>query len=187
MSCACGADPCACGPFTVLDADNVRSTLARELIPVIDCARDLFTSLGVRSYQVMLVKTQWSGGERGRGQESVVWEQMLLPTPKVAELTSIRRDLEALGTIEAGTLRVSEISARYSEDLLTGLGEDGSKLPKDMQFYWEVNFISPGTPSIRRRFIPKAAPSLNLAKIQWVVDLVKVSDDRLRISGAANG
>lgn len=188
MGCSCQADPCACdGQFTVLDASSVGRTLARDLAPTVDCLRDLYTSMGLRTYQVALIKTQWSGGERGVGQESVISEELILPTPKVAELTALGTTVEPTGSLESGNLLVTQISPRYTEEQLTGLGADGSALPDDMQFYWEVRFLGPGAPPLRRRFGVGSVPSLSMSRFEWQVRLVKASDDRERYSGAANG
>jgi hypothetical protein len=182
----CQLESCVCG-FTTLDEDTVGQTLGRHLIPVVDHARDLYTRLGVRPYQVLLVRTSWSGGARGDGQESVVSEEPLLPTPRVHGLEDVERAQQSVGAIEQGDVRVDQISARYTEDHLRGLGAAGERIPADQSFYWEVRVVTPAGPADRRRFTLKSAPELNLTRSQWVVKLARAVEDRGRKRGEPRG
>ncbi len=182
MSCSCGYSPCKCcgSSFTVPQGASIGSSLLASLIPCVDSIRDIATQLGARPYQVMLVWTQWSGGERGVGIEDVLREELILPTPKIADLTSVSRDLQPVGMDETGSIRVTEISARYTEDYLFGKCGDGSSIPEDQNFYWEVRFPREDGCGPRRRFFPKSAPSLDATNFQWKISLLKISEDRTR-------
>jgi len=181
MACcsSCGSQVCRCDP-TVLDSRTVGGTLLASLAPTVDCIRDLYTSFGARPYQVSLVWTAWSGGKRGHGVESVVREEMVLPTPKVSDLTDLSRELSSIGVDEVGSVRVSEISVSYGEDRLLGRGDDGTKIPDDQNFYWEIRAPQSSGDSVRRRFVPKAAPTKDAMSFQWKISLLKVSEDRTR-------
>lgn len=180
VCCAsCGSQVCQCDP-TVLEGPEIGCTLVSSLAGTVDCVRDLYTSLGARPYQVMLVWTSWSGGARGRGVEEVVREELILPTPKISDLTDLRRDLSSVGTDESGSIRVTEISPKYTEDYLLGRSDDGAAIAADQNFYWEVRFPRVDGLGVRRRFVPKSAPSLDALAFQWKISLLKASEDRMR-------
>src|SRR6266704_2908723 len=96
--------------FTDLTGDGISRTLVRKLVPTVDKLRDLNTKFGVRPYVVHVIRTRWTGGERGIGQEVVVQDVALLPTPKVTDLTGLTLQIQQIGAIEAGSVRVSEMS-----------------------------------------------------------------------------
>lgn len=179
----CGFNPCrCCGSFTVLTGAEYGHTLIQSLTGCVDSIRDIKTCLGARPYQVSLLWTRWSGGERGVGVEELVRRELLLPTPKIADLTSLRLDLQPIGIDEVGVLRVSEISPRFNEDFLVGRDDVGHPIPVDVNFFWEIFFPRPpvGAPGVRRRFTPKSAPTYNPTQFQWSIDLLKASEDRVR-------
>ena len=187
MACAsCDFEPCQCcgGDFTVLEGRALERTLIAALAPCVDSIRDLYTCLGARPYQINLVWTRWSGGERGCGAEDLVAVHRLLPTPKVGDMTRMRKELSPIGLDEVGELYVSEISPRLNEDLLMGMSlvvPDGCAIPKDVNFYWEVFFPRADGAGSRRRYVPKSAPSLNATRFQWTIELLKASEDRTRL------
>ncbi len=165
--------------FTQLNGD-ISQTVIASLTPCVDKIRDLYTQLGARPYHVNLVHTQWSGGERGVGVEEVIDECPILPTPRVADLSAVNKQLLSVGLEEAGDIRVSEISPRFTEDQLMGISEDGTPVPGDQNFYWEIFFPRADGPGVRRRFTPKAVPNYNPTRFQWWIDLVKAYEDRTR-------
>lgn len=182
MACACGAPACGCGgKFTVPTERSVHGTLVQALTPVVDCIRDLYTSLGARQYTVSLVWARWTGGERGVGHPEVVAKEMILPTPLVGALTALNNSLESVGIVEAGGIRVSEISARYAEDTL--LGRDkvvpiGDPIPDDVDFYWELVLVNSG---VVRKFVPRSQGSGTTAlDFDWSIELVRAQDDPKR-------
>jgi len=180
MACAsCGTQACRCDS-TVLEGAAINRTLVASLGPVVDCVRDMYTTLGARPYQVMLVWTAWSGGKRGRGVECVYREEAVLPTPQISDISDLSRELSAVGVDESGSVRVSQISTKYTEDYLIGRSDDGSKIPEDQNFYWEIRFPRADGKGPRRRFIPQAAPTLDAMAFQWKISLLKVSEDRMR-------
>lgn len=179
---SCGFSPCRCsGPFTQLTGHEFANTLVYSLTGVADELRDLYTCFGARAYTVSLLWTRWSAGERGQGVEELVRREDLLPTPKVAEISSLRRDLQTIGVEEVGSLRVSEISPRYNEDMLVGRSDSGTPIPREVSFFWEIAFQRPpGQEGVRRRFTPKSAPSYDPLRFQWSIDLLRASEDRTR-------
>lgn len=183
MSCcsSCGFNPCRCGcGFTTLEGPAIGRTLIASLTGCVDQIRDLNTCLGARPYQVSLIWTRWSGGERGAGIEEIIRREPILPTPKLDDMAKVRRELQMIGMEELGFIRISEISPRYTEDFLMGLSDDGRPIPEDQNFFWEVHFPRADGPGPRRRFFPKAVPSYMATKFQWHIDLLKASEDRTR-------
>ena len=129
-----------------------------------------------------LVWIKWSGGERGVGDSAILTTYQLLPTPLVSDLSSVTFDLTAAGLNETGSLAVSELSPRYTEDLLMGRDRaiaTGSKIPKDIQFFWEVAFLQAGG-ATRRRFQPAGAPNKDPSRFEWTIKLLKSNEDRAR-------
>ena len=182
MACACrGACHCK---FTLLTDQTIGSTLVAQLTSVADCIRNIGVKLGARQYKVNLVWTQWSGGERGIGNESVLHEVPLLPTPLVRGLDAVTQTVQSFGLQEVGNLRLSQISPRYNEDFLMGrdvVVTTGFPLPADVDFHWEIEFLQ-NTPTSgkQRRFTPANAPSKHPTSFEWVLDLARASSDRDR-------
>ncbi len=165
--------------FTVLSGNDLRRTLVQRLTPVVDSLRNLNTVFGARPYQVRLIFTQWTGGERGVGFEEVILEQMILPTPKVL-LAGLKSEINPVGAEEEGAIRVTEISPRYTEDALVGSTPAGMSVDADTQFYWEVFYPRADGPGVRRRFTVGGTPSYNATKAQWGITLEKAIGDRSR-------
>lgn len=190
MACsACSQLPQAQRPFgcqaclfTLVDG-VAGHTLIDSLVPTIDCARDLYTSLGLRTYQVSLVWTRWSGGERGVGQETVALVRTVLPTPKLAGLGGVQIELKELGSSEQGSIELSQISLSYSEDMLlgrAGVVPEGQPIPFDVSFFWELALPLGGGHSIRRRFTPSSPPERRGGSLDWLVRLIEAEGARLR-------
>jgi hypothetical protein len=155
-------------------------SLIASLAPCIDQLRDVATQLGARPYQVLLVWTRWAGGERGVGVEEIIRTEALLPTPKIADVAGLSRALQPIGIDEVGSVTVTEISTRYTEDFLLGLGVGGTPIPEDQNFFWEVHYPRPDGGGVRRRFTPKSAPSYSATRFQWSITLLRASEDRTR-------
>lgn len=184
MACAtCGPTRrCSCA-FTVVDDNNIGRSLVASLTPIADSIRNIGVYLGARQYTVTLVWTQWSGGERGSGDELVLATFPLLPTPLVPSLDPIAQQLQSFGEVEVGEIRVSQISPRFSEDTLVGrdiVVQAGLALPDDVSFYWEIYHPETGRPGIRRRFTLSGSPSKHPTQFQWTVMLTRAATDRLR-------
>ena len=174
---ACGGGP----KFTRLNGLGLSNTLGRKLISTVDSVRDLATRFGLRPYEVLMVRTKWSGGYRGEGQEFVISEEPILPTPLILGLDGVTRIVQPVGLDEVGTCQLTEISGRYAEGFLTGNDSDGNPLDPDVQYYFEVVFPTPGTVddgAPRRRFYAMNAPSYNASKFQWTVTLQRSHSDR---------
>ena len=170
--------------FTKTDPARFGSSLAQRLIPTVDGIRDLATSLGMRPYRVSIVRTRWSGGKRGSGVEQVVCETLIEPTPKVTDMSGVAEMLSPVGIDELGSIVVTQISGRYTEEFLRGIGDDGKQPASDEQVYYEVVFFKPGDgDGERRRFTIKSAPSYRPGGVQWSVNLERTREARDR-SGA---
>jgi len=167
--------------FTEVTAQQIKKTLARKFVPLADNLRNLLTKFGLRTYKVSIIRIRWTGGRRGVGIAEVVLVTPLLPTPKVADLSSISEVVQAVGLQEDGGSEVSEISGRYTEEELRGQNPAGDDIPRDEEVFYEIEFPRlDGQPSIKRRFFIRSAPSYNAGSLQWSVSLTKTNEDRLR-------
>jgi hypothetical protein len=163
---------------------------AQDMIEVADEIRQLNTDFGLRPYRVFLVHQQWTGPARGMGEPREISRVELLPTPEVADMTATGRSLHAIGLVEDGSLKLSEISARYTEDELLGRTPDvrDPLLPrtgkKNVEFYYEVvHQRRRDDPAARRRYVPDAAADLKPGQFGWTVHLKKQQGDAARDGG----
>lgn len=166
--------------YTDLSGIDLARSLARRLVPVADALRDLRTKFGMRPYEVHIIRTAWTGGERGVGAEHVVLDTVILPTPRIVDLSSLSEIVQPIGLEEIGQVTLDEVSGRYTEDQLLGRHEDGSPLGPDESVFYEVMFPLPsGLPGsvTRRRFYPSGAPHYSSGKFEWVVRLERQRPD----------
>jgi hypothetical protein len=163
-------------------------TLAARLVPIVDKIRQLNTDFGLRPYRVHLIHQKWSGARIGEGSSIEISRHEILPTPKVSGMSSTSEILRATGLTEEGTISVSEISARFTEDDLMGRTPDlidpavQRTGARNVEFFWEVSQDGPSTPlAERRRFVPNAVPVFDAGKCQWDVSLAKQDYDLSRL------
>ncbi len=174
------ASGCFCNPSSFSSVTEVQGGIVGALGGCVDSIRDIYTQLGARTYEVWLVWTKWAGGERGAGEEYVYRTLKLEPTPLIGDLTAVDKQPTEIGLTEVGPVKVSEISTRYEEHLLTGSYSQGGVMrpvPKDESFYWEI-VSALATPPIRRRFFPASAPNKESLAFQWTIELVRAHADR---------
>lgn len=165
-------------------------SFGRALIPVADVCRDIAVQLGLRPYEVHIVRTKWTVDTRGAGSEIVIADIPLLPVPKVTSLDGLAEIVNPIGVDELGSVRVSEISGRYSEQFLRGLDAQGNSPARDEQFYWEILFPQLGRVDdygYRRRFTMAAAPNYEPDNVQWTVVLQRARGDRNPDGSPSNG
>jgi hypothetical protein len=161
--------------------------LAVRLVPIVDRIRQLNTRFGIRPYRVFLVHLQWSGNRIGDGTPWELSRKEILPTPKVIDMSSTQEILRFAGLTEEGTVRITEISAKYTEDDLMGRTPDliDPEMPRtglrNCEFFWELVERRPSNPpSVPRRYVPSAVPMLGRDQFEWTVTVTKVSADRPR-------
>lgn len=163
--------------FTKLDAISFKETLARDLsVDLVDDLRDLCTVFGLRPFAVRVVRTRWSGGQRGMGQEYVDLARDILPTPKVEGMGNIDESVEGGGMIEVGQLTIKRIATRYTEEQLRGWGDDSAPPPDDADVFWEIEFLGKTGRTFKRRFVISGTPSYGT--FGWTVSLVRAHNDR---------
>lgn len=165
-------------PYRQPSADELANSLLRRLIPTVDAARAVGVRLGLRQYEVRIIRTQWTGEFRGEGEEFLVDERPLTPTPLVMGLDSVNRVFESVGAIEEGNVMVSEISGRYTEDYLTGYGQNGEPPGPNEQVFYEIRYPSVDGDGVRRRFTLRGTPSYFADKFEWRLRLEKAIEDR---------
>jgi hypothetical protein len=131
-----------------LEGNQAMRSLANRLAPLADRMRQLNTRFGTRPYRVFLNWTFWSGEERGQGYETLKQRVELLPTPLVKSLDNLAFSAWHAGTLQVGSVKVSEVSTSYSEDLLRGLDRQvipglnlmgpQVSIPEPWEFFYEV-------------------------------------------------
>ena len=163
-----------------LEDFNYKDSMLGELFECVDYIRQIPVDLGARPYRVFLVWTRWSGEDRGEGVESLVREEEILPVPKVQEMASVQLQLLDIGMDEQGSLQVSQISPRYTENQLLGRNPDGSGIADNETFSWEVRLDKGDVSDLkkRRRFMVKGVPSFKAESLQWSVNLIRAGSDR---------
>lgn len=168
-----------CPAYPPLDGCAIDNSLARKLIPVANKLRQQFEKFGLRPYRVLLVKTRWSGGVRGEGQEEVTQERELRPTPLVSALDALTETVFPIGDLEQGSLSVTEINGLETEDSLRGFSVDGLPLGPDEQVFFEIEFLKGGRqPSDRRRFTLRGVPTYASDEFMWKLRLERSFADR---------
>ncbi len=173
-----------CGPkdgFTTSTVELLRRSLGQRLIPVIDRVRDVSTQLGMRPYRVHVTRTRFAGPRRGVGIETVIHRMEILPTPLVVDMRSLTEVVTSAGLNEQGTVQLQQVSGRYTEEQLMGLGPNGGQVAPNETVYYEIEFFRrDGAPSEHRRFQRDSVPTYNATQVQWMVTLVNVLEDRSR-------
>jgi hypothetical protein len=180
------------GPLTPLQA---RNSLAHKIgTRVGDKVRQLNTKFGIRPYRVFLVWTKWGGTERGEGNEAVVLEREILPTPKVESLDGVAFSLFAAGQLEVGSIQVSEVSLTLTRDILMGHAIPGlgivDHIPQPYDFFYEVREdgrgeLGTGKEPQRQKYRLAADPFRRASKPYWQFTLERISEDRNR-AGQSN-
>lgn len=171
-------------------AYEVPRTLVVALTPVVDSIRQLYTTMGLRTYRVFLVHQVWSGERRGAGVANVISRREILPTPRILDMSATSEVLHATGLSEEGGLSIDQISVKYSEDDLLGRTMDiqDPTLQRtglaNVEFYWEVVEQRVTSPApAHRRYVPNAVPSLSRDGFQWKASLTKQDFDTGRQGG----
>lgn len=164
-----------------LNPHQAKRTLLARFAPRADRLRQLNTRFGARPYRVFLVWASWTGTERGEGEEVVLRREELLPTPKVSDLSAQQLTAFSGGVLPVGSVRLTEVSATYTFDLLTGrmmpeAHED--HVPQPTSFHYELVEDGRADPNpLRAKFRLAAQPFLDASKLQWVMVLERASED----------
>lgn len=144
------------------------TNLVDSLVGVVDGLRSsLYPAMGVRQYQVRLVKRVWSGGTVGDGTAAVTTNITLDPQPLVKFTdTPDRLDPGAgCGRVAAGFATLREVSLQMSEDELFPV------LTAGQEFYYAIEDAQ-GQSISTDYWIPTRKPSPDREKdIGWVVYL----------------
>ena len=158
--------------FTVATPQLLKKSLAQKLVPVVDKLRDLNTRFGTRPYRVRIVRTLWSGKERGQGTESVIQELEIVPTPVVVDLNTLQEIVTPVGQAEIGLVQLREVSGRYTEDHLSGVDPNGNHPGPQESVFFEIEFFRPdGQNTDKHRFSLAATPYYNATGFQWTLVL----------------
>lgn len=156
---------------------QARATLANRLGRVADRLRQFSTSFGLRPYRVFLVWSRFTGEERGEGSEREIRRLEILPTPRIAELTSLQNAAYSAGVLTTGTLRVDLITRSLNQSHLDGteipgVGQVIKSYPEGVDFWWEIRSDGRGLDiPVPLRFRLSSAPMLLAGQVGWAVVL----------------
>jgi hypothetical protein len=105
----------------------------------------------------------------------------ILPTPLVQDLSTLTEIVQPVGLDEVGSILVSEVSGRFTDEELRFAAPDGSPPGPDEEVFYEIEFPRPdGKPGDRRRFYLRAAPFYDSTSFTWRLRLEKAHEDRDR-------
>lgn len=163
-------------PILPPPVDPGPSSFAEAMAPAINAARQINTDLGLRPYRVVSVRLHWSGGERGRGDVTRVWEREFLPRPRVEP--RIKRELRDGGVVERGIVVLTELNPELTEDeimdlvhLRLGPGDDG---------FIEVFIDARDGNTERRPYAIDGVPERRADRFDWRVTLTQLAQGRGR-------
>lgn len=165
----------------ILSPSEAKNSLAARLGRVVDRVRQVDVRLGNRPYNVFLVWTKWNGDERGEGIQEVVCRCPIVPTPVVKDLTNLALSPFGAGVLPVGSVRVTEVSASYSLEVLFGRiipDRPEDRVPHPYDFFYEV--VEDGrheSAPLRGRYRLLSTPHLDAANQQWVMVLERESGD----------
>jgi len=161
-------------------------SLAESLADVVDDANQLVVDLGLRPYRVFAVTYRWSGGAVGLGTASVFSEVEFLPTPLVGSLNSVTEEHKEAGLVERGTVTISGISLRYTEDQLNDMCRGGALCTgAEYETFIEVTSDRDGSAD-RRRFTLDGVPYRDMEAMAWRVTVMRQDGGRNRDGSVSN-
>lgn len=153
-------------------------SLVEELGSVADDLRQLATDLGARPYRVFSIVVGWTGGAVGRGDQSILEETELLPTPSI-DLSTIRYIVTSGGKTDDGRVKMYEVSPRYTHDEIKTLFSRQLG-PAEQQFI-EVRLDERfGADPVRHRLTLSGVPYYDATGFQWVLSLLVQQEERKR-------
>lgn len=182
---ACGQNPRLFLPGQPGDASGARPacdpsrSLVEQLGPAIDSLRQLYSDFGLRPYRVFSVVYEWTGGDVGRGTPRVISESELLPTPIVRDTAGVLGEQRSAGLVERGTVRIEQVSPRYTEDEVRTLFHQ-LPLKPGQQGFIELRIDARDGNTERRRFVVRGVPYRDAGAFQWKVTLLRQDEDRSR-------
>lgn len=181
-----------------LTAQQAKNTLANKFAKCgfADRLRQLNTNFGLRSLRVFVVWVRWTGERQGDGLEQVIYEQELLPTPKVTGLDGITWNVVSAGKLPDGSIRLDEVSLSYKREFLTGrvIPVPNGASPETVrvqdrtsEFFYEVRDdgrdegpcdANNGGGHRRMRFRLLGEPMRKESMVCWSFSLQRMSEDR---------
>ncbi len=167
-----------------LTPEQARKTIVHRLGPRVDRIRQIATKIGVRPYRVFLVWSKFSGDEAGEGTETYVKTIEILPTPVVMSLDGIALNPFSAGVLPIGSVRLTRVSPQLTFDQLTGRvvpKEHEDHIPEPYDFFYEIMEDGRGDHDpLRQRFRLLNNPTRRAGKVDWIIGLERMSEDRNR-------
>ncbi len=156
-----------------------KRSLVESLGSVADSIRQLYTDFGLRPYTIHVVRQRWAGGQVGRGQAEVVFDQPMLPTPNVVGVAAISRESKNAGRVDRGDIRLTQVSPRYTEDQITRYFS--TELREDEEGFIEIRIDNRDGTTERKRYVVAGTPDRRADRFEWIVTLRKQDRNRARV------
>lgn len=159
--------------------NQAAQTLAHRFAGRADRLRQLNTKFGIRPYRVFLVWRSSQGQEYGTGNEQVERRVEILPAPKVKQ--NLTLTLMSGGIVPMGSVVLTEVSAKFSENELTGkVVPDTNEvtIPQPYEFHYEV--VEDGRDGSIPKvgyYRPLANPTREAGNVHWTLTLAPVSEE----------
>lgn len=161
-----------------LEPSQAKTSLANRFVRLGDRLRQLNTKFGIRAKRVFLVWTKSSGTEVGEGDERIIARVEVLPTPKIADLSSVALNPFSAGKLPVGVIRVSEVTQTLTFDQLTGRRVPGRTEPieEPFDFYYVVQEDGRGdNQADAQRYRLFSTPNRAEGKVEWQLLLERQS------------
>lgn len=156
--------------------ESLEPSLVDDLGEVADDLRQLYTDFGLRPYRIFAVVVTWDGGEVGVGDQSILKETELLPTPYI-DMSKIKYQTTTGGRSDSGQTTIYEISPRYTEFELKEM------FPRDLaaneQAFIEVHMDGrDGREPLRHRFTIVSMPARDADGFQFTMQVMIQFEER---------
>lgn len=158
------------------DRPRLAATLVERLSARADRLRKLEVRLGARPWRVFVRLYRWTGAEKWHGTREMVREIELTPAPIVRDEGSLRNAILSGGARPEGTVRLAEISPRYTEadlDILTAPLQATEEVTIEI-----VHDARDGADPMVRSFSPAAKPERDVLGLQWTLPLTLTQEQR---------
>jgi hypothetical protein len=151
-------------------------SLVESLGSVADDLRQIGVDFGMRPHRVHAVRIKWTGGEIGRGEPVTVFDEPLLPNPKV--LFNVKRASTSGGGVERGSAKLFEVSPRYTEDQIKRYFSLDLEQPEEG--FIEIFIDDRDGTTERKRYVVSEPPKRRPEEFDWEVSLRKQDANRQR-------
>lgn len=158
-----------------MNTPRLPRTLVERMSPIRDRAQRLRARLGAVPWRTAIVLYRWTGGSVGKGEPVLVRVQELTPPPDVHGEGGLRGQSTSAGFVREGSVRLENLSARYTEsdlDLLFRPLDAAEIVFIEVAHDTRDGVIAPP----RRLYRPLGTPERQVTDATWSLNLERVQD-----------